>query len=394
MNIFIITSWYPSETEPVSGIFIKEQAEALAEFFPKHNFIISNAGDFCLSIKELRKSAKTFQRYFKGIASVNKLKTNLFEFYNPALTWTNKLGGGEKNIISVHTENFLKAKNMFGKIDIMHAHVSYPAGFAAMKLKEKFNVPYVITEHMGPFPFDVYLNKGKLSYKISHPLENADRIIAVSNFLAGKLKSFGFTEPVVIPNMVNVNRFSPSREMNNNNKTKFLTVSSFIESKGIKELMDGILIAYNKSSDCEFIIAGSGYLENYIKEFIKSNSLSDRVNLKKNPARDEVVRMFKECDVFLLPSRLESFGIVYIEAMACGKPVIATDCGGPADFVNNFNGKLIPVNDSNAVAEAIDFFAKNIVDYSSKKIREFILNNFSQQFVCEKIVSVYENVEK
>lgn len=392
MNIFIIPSWYPDDRNPVGGIFIEEQAEALAKIYPEHNFIVSHCGNFYLSLSSYPKTYRALRDFFKSKSFEKNIKNNLTEFYEPVLTWTEKLGGEIRNIIGAHTSNFLKAQDRFGKIDIVHAHVSYPGGYSAMKIKEQFSVPYVITEHMGPFPFVNFLENGILSQKLAEPLNKADEIIAVSSFLADQIKSFGIREPVVIPNMVNENLFFPDSSVKKNKPIKFLTVSSFIESKGIKELLDGILLSVNGSEQKEFVIAGSGPLENYIREFIDRNNLTQTVTLINNPVRDSVIRLFHECDVFILPSHIESFGIVYVEAMACGKPVIATDCGGPADFVNQSNGRLIPVENVDSISDAIEYFSINLSDYSSEKIREFFTGNYSGQAVCPKIISTYEKL--
>lgn len=392
MNIFIIPSWYPSKDKPIEGIFVKEQVEALAELYPENNFMISHSENFFLSISEINKSINKFRKFREAEAQYQKIKENLFKFYNPVITWTAKLGGEIKNIVTTQIVNFLRAKEIFGNIDLIHAHVSYPGGFAAMKLKEKFNVPYVITEHMGPFPFESYLKKEMLSDKISLPLQNADRIISVSNFSAGEIKSFGINTPVVIPNMVNENIFAPQNFENITEKIEFLTVTTFIKKKGIEELLESILLSAGKSSKFFFTIAGTGHMDKYIEGFILKNNLKDKVKLIKDPSREEIVELFRRCDVFLLPSRYESFGIVYIEAMACGKPVIATDCGGPSDFVNKVNGLLVEVGNVDQISEAITFMAQNINMYDPKVIREFFINNFSRKVVCSKIVSCYKEL--
>jgi len=392
MNIFIIPSWYPGKNSAIGGIFVKEQAEALAELYPEHNFIISFTENFFLSLTEINNSITKFRSFREAETRFQKIKENLFEFYDPVITWTGKLGGETKNIIKTQISNFLKAKKLFGNIDLIHAHVSYPGGFAAMKLKEKFNIPYVITEHMGPFPFESYLNNGMLSKKISVPLQSADMIISVSNFSAGEIKSFGINTPVVIPNMVNENIFAPQNFENITEKIEFLTVATFIERKGIEELLESILLSVRKFFKCRFTIAGTGPMDKYIEEFIFKNNLKDKVKLIKDPSREEIVELFRRCDAFLLPSRYESFGIVYIEAMACGKPVIATDCGGPSDFVNKENGLLVEVGNVDQISEAISFMAENINMYDLKVIREFFMNNFSRKVVSSKIVSVYEEI--
>jgi glycosyltransferase involved in cell wall biosynthesis len=78
--------------------------------------------------------------------------------------------------------------------------------------------------------------------------------------------------------------------------------------------------------------------------------------------------------------------------MACGKPVIATDCGGPSDFVNKENGLLVEIGNVDQITEAISIMIKNINMYDPKVIREFFIKNFSRKVVCSKIISVYKEI--
>ncbi|MDQ3194036.1 MAG: glycosyltransferase, partial [Bacteroidota bacterium] len=284
MNIFIIPSWYPDISNPVGGIFIKEQAEALADLNPQHNFIVSHCENFYLSITKPSVLVKTLMKYSDKKHLINNVKQNLFEYYTPAVSWTEKFGGEIKNILKAHIQNFTEAANNLGKIDLLHAHVSYPAGFSAMKIKEQFNVPFIITEHMGPFPFEQFIQNGTLSDKISKPIQNADEIITVSNYSAAKIKSFDLRKPVVIPNMINENVFYPPDNKLQTRKIKFLTATTFIERKGIRELMEGILRSDKAHLNTGFTIAGTGYMHEYIEQFIAQNSLADKVILVKGPS--------------------------------------------------------------------------------------------------------------
>lgn len=392
MNIFIIPSWYPDERNPLDGIFIKEQAEAIAEIYPEHNFAVSRCGNYYMSLTSPDKALKTLRLFFKSHASEKLIKENLIEYYTPALTWTEKIRGEINRITDAHERNLLKAQKKFGNTDVIHAHVSYPAGYSAMILKNKYKIPYILTEHMGPFPFERYIKDGVISDKISKPLKGADILTAPSNFQSETIFNFGFNKPVVIPNMVNESVFHTLKDKPKTDKVKFLTLSSFIPQKGIYELLDGIKLALDKSSDFEFTIAGSGELESYIKNFILNNNLSDRVRLVVNPVRSEAISLFGKSDVFILASRLESFGIVYVEALASGIPVIATDCGGPSDFVNKDTGLLIEKENSEKIAEAIVHMTNNISSYSPEKIRNYFLNNFKDTVVSEKIILLYESL--
>lgn len=393
MNIFLIPSWYPDENNYVQGIFVKEQFEALAKFFPDDNFIISNFIKYNLPLKKPGDIFKSLSKYNKEKKIIiKKTASNLVEIKNSALTWSEKFKGDIANLIEAGNENYFQALEKFQKIDLIHAHVSYPGGFLAMELKRRFNIPYVITEHMGPFPFKNFLRNGKLSKKISTPVVNSNRMIAVSTALSKSIESLTGIKAEVIPNMVNEEVFITVEKIKNKDEFSFLTVSSLIKSKGISELLEAIKLSVKKNSFLKFVIAGTGEMEIDINDFIKTNELVNNVILKTKSDRKVITEEFKNCDAYILPSRHESFGISYIEAMACGKPVIATDCGGPADFINKENGILVPVGDVGKISEAILKMAANIKIYDSQLIRNFFLENFSSKVVCEKIYSVYKSV--
>ncbi|MEO8663940.1 MAG: glycosyltransferase [Ignavibacteria bacterium] len=394
MNIFLIPSWYPDEKNYVQGIFIKEQFNALAEFKRDSNFIVSHLRNFNLPLKKPTESLRSVVDYSKQHKTIFKEQgPNLSVIENSALAWTDKLKGNISQQVKARFENFLFARKKFGHIDLIHAHVSYPAGFAAMKLKERYGVPYIITEHMGPFPFQHFIKKGKLSEKISLPVKNSDRMIAVSSSLADKIKEYTGKSSVVIPNVVNENEFLPLPEGKlNNDKITFLTVCSLIESKGINELLHAAKNACGINERIEFIIAGNGVMKKDILSFITAHDLSDRIFLETDLDRKKVTEHFRNCDAYVLPSHHESFGVSYIEAMACGKPVIATDCGGPADFINSDNGLLVPVNDIEEISNAILYMAEHLGKYDRKVINKYFMENFSRKVVSEKIFSVYEEV--
>jgi glycosyltransferase involved in cell wall biosynthesis len=78
-----------------------------------------------------------------------------------------------------------------------------------------------------------------------------------------------------------------------------------LKRKGIRELTESIRLALKRNSNLKFIIAGTGLLENVIREFIDKNNLSHAVRLITDPERNEIIKLFKVCDAFILPSRLD-----------------------------------------------------------------------------------------
>ena len=101
---------------------------------------------------------------------------------------------------------------------------------------------------------------------------------------------------------------------------------------------------------------------------------------------------FNKCDIFVLPSRHESFGIVYIEALAMGRPIIATKCGGPEMIVNDLNGLLINTDNIDSLSKAIIYMYHNYQKYSNEIIREDFMHRFSKESTVQKYKKIYKEV--
>ena len=103
---------------------------------------------------------------------------------------------------------------------------------------------------------------------------------------------------------------------------------------------------------------------------------------------------YRDADAFVLASRLETFGVVYIEAMAAGLPVIATACGGPEDFVSPDNGILVPKEDVPALADAMERMIRTRESYDSAAIARFARDRFSPAAVAGELEAVYRQIVK
>ena len=111
-------------------------------------------------------------------------------------------------------------------------------------------------------------------------------------------------------------------------------------------------------------------------------------------SRDDVAKWMNKCDCFVLPSRYETFGVVYIEALASGRPVIGALNGGAEDIINNLNGYLVPIDDIDKLAEKMLELYKKIDSYNEEEIRSDCLKRFSPEVIVNKIISVYKEVLK
>lgn len=409
MNIFYIPSWYPSYTDQLTGCFFRDQAIVLAKNFPEANVGISTWGQnderLLLWSSRLLSSMKKLLTAGKISSTQNNLLNNAVEFFTPAFTWSWKIKKGNiDNIIDANLKNYSLFKAKYGKVDVIHAHTAFPGGYIAMKISRITGVSYIITEHMSPFPFKYFVEKnGKLADRIRYPYNRSKVNIAVSFALADKMTAFGVPNIKVIHNSVDEQIFQPPKDILPSDPFTFFTLGRMTAQKGIDILLKAIkLIPPDKK--IRFRIGGDGEnLEAYKKLAIKLD-IDKCINWLGNLNQAQVASEMQNCHAFVLPSRHESMGIVFAEAIACGKPVIGTSCGGPEEIINNTNGYLIlPENSierhdrethdrASLLANAIRKMIENYSQFDPKTIRADFLQRYSSKIITAQIMRMYEGV--
>jgi glycosyltransferase involved in cell wall biosynthesis len=397
MNVFIIPSWFPSQASEIEGIFIKEQLEEFSERYPNVNLVISTWGHADGELL-LKNPIASFRALFWRIRSRKSLitkKENLATILCPTLTWSHRIPfGGWFNILPANRKNLIEAIQKYQTIDLIHAHVSYPAGYIASVLSKEFGIPYILTEHMGPFPFKSYLKKGRPIAEIEEAFIGASRISAVSSFLAREITKFGYERPVIIPNFIDERHFhsvSKQKMKEQDENFSFLTVCHLIENKGVKDLLDGISLWKSRPKNVKFQIVGDGKDAAELKHYSRMIGVDDCITWLGYISRGEIHYLYKESSAFVLTSKYESFGVVYAEALASGIPVIATRCGGPEDLINSTNGILVDVGNPEEICIALEKIYSNYFFYSSCQIRSDYLSKFSCEKSCAKLYALYKS---
>lgn len=394
MNIFIIPSWYPSESRPISGAFIREQVEAVASLCPDIRVIVSTWGfdDGAVPLSHPLKAMRALKWRTQQMRDRVVARNGVWEVFNPYLTCPERFPlGAMRRLLKVNRRNHELAISRFGKIDLIHAHVSYPAGHVARTLAREKEIPYVVTEHMGPFPFASMLERnGDVRREIRLALNDAAATVAVSPVLARDIGAFGLPVTKVIPNLVDERRFQPAAPASD--KFIFLTLCSISEQKGIGDLIRAISVWNPETDRFEFRIAGEGQMSLEYQKLAERLGVADRIRWLGPIGRKEVPALFSDCHVYVMPSRHETFGIVYAEAIACGKPVIATRCGGPEYIVNEHNGRLVNVGDVKDLAKTMQWMATHWSDFDAKIIRADFETRFSRPAVVGELRNLYQSV--
>jgi L-malate glycosyltransferase len=264
---------------------------------------------------------------------------------------------GEKHYKQVM--KIIKENNL--QFDIIHSHFTWSSGYVGARLKEIYSIPFVVTAH----GFDIYklpFKDSEWKSKIEYVLNSADAVITVSNSNLECIKKLDVKTPVkVIPNGYREELFHPI-DMHKcrtllglpTGKKIILSVGNLEEIKGHKYLVEAMEFIVKKEKDVICFIVGSGKLEIELKKQIKSAGLQDYIKLVGAKPHSEITLWMNACDIFVLPSLRESFGVVQIEAMACGKPVVATRNGGSEQIIiSDDYGLLCEPGNSKNLAESI-----------------------------------------
>lgn len=278
--------------------------------------------------------------------------------------------------------------------DIIHVH-GFLAGWAAFKLKQKYNIPYVITEHNTGFARNVFSRSQiNLASKI---FKNADFRIAVSEPFAVLLTIKFCVQFVFVPNVFNSCFNKNIKKLYNiNDVIRICNVAHLDKKKNHLRLLKSFLNLKKNNYNVELHIVGNGPEYKKIKNFIYKKSLDKYVFLYGALPREDVFNLLKRSDIFALSSDYETFGVVLLEAMSFGLPVVSTKCGGPESIItNNSLGLLTELNDEDFY-EGLRLVCNNFMSgfYHPLKIMEYVKNNFSYSSVGKRLLNIYKSIVK
>jgi len=374
VHALIIPSWYVNSYKPLSGIYFKEQAEALANMDLRVGVLSVQT----ISLKDaLRHLIFDFNL---TVSTVNKVNTCSIQI--PSLPRFKSI----KNLITLFFAKLLfhLYRRKYGLPDIVHLH-SYDHGNIAVWLKRKYNISYIVSEHSSAF-FRNLLPKRELD-RAAHIFSESSRNYSVSSKFSNHLnllfnKNFG-----ILPNFVDTLFFIPGQHKAGN--FQFLSIGFLENNKNHRMLIESFCSAFKHVDEVKLVIAGDGSLFLELSELIKYHNMVGRIILHGMASRDDVLKLMQLSHCLVLPSIFETFGVVVIEAMSCGMPVISTRCGGPEDIIiSDSHGLLCDISKeslSSAMLKVMTHYEK----YEPSSIRGYIEKNFSTASVAKEIEKAY-----
>lgn len=380
MNILIVPSWYNACSGAQLGSFFREQALALKEMGNK--IVVADATFQSMHNLKNKQLFKIEKKNDDGLITYSYLIPSL------GLMRLEKVG------LKVYYQNLCKLYNEIIKdgyhIDIIHAHSFFLAGVAAVALGKKYNIPVVVTEHSSAI-ISKKLTNAKKSL-LTETVESSDAFICVGNGLKKAVIDYTKTkkEIVVIPNLVD-KRFM-YKKVKGLDTFYFVSVGNLIKSKRFDLTISSFAKVFKGKANIELKIIGDGPLKEELRQLAKELGVETQVIFMGRLNRNQVAIELQKSNVFVLASDYETFGVVYIEALACGVPVIGTRNGGANDIINETNGCLVDVNDEQQLSKAMDYLFCNLDNFDKEQIARDCEELYGKEAVCTKIIGIYKGI--
>ncbi|MCF7859484.1 MAG: glycosyltransferase family 4 protein [Candidatus Cloacimonetes bacterium] len=302
--------------------------------------------------------------------------------------------------INIYVDTFIRITQQVVaefKPDIIHAQHLWITPYAALTS----GIPYVVTVHgtdlMG-FKKDRRYHKYALK-----GADNAAKIITISRQVHNdtlklfdlseiklKLNPNGFDDSIFRPKSITKKELLSKFGINLDPGKLVSFVGKFTDFKGIDILIKAARKISDEIPGVVFALAGDGSL---MPEMIE---LTEKLNLNNifflgHQTQEVVASLYSAADVSVVPSRIEPFGLVAIEALACGTPVVATNAGGLPDFVNSKVGQLVEMEDPELLAMAvIKELMNNTKITKGKFARKYAVQNYSWKKTLQNVVKIYK----
>lgn len=292
---------------------------------------------------------------------------------------------------------FIKYQQIYGKPDIILAHSAMWAGYAASQISKNFNVPYILNEHRGRF---AVLSREaaamlKESYRpfLEAAYRNADRVVSVSPALHHGIRRYVPEEQelLAIPNLVDTDFFTmPAPRVQE--PFVILSIGRLEVEKGMDLLIEAFDLFAEDHPDAELRIVGRGSLEPELREMASKSNHPSRISFVGFLPPEGILEELHFANVLAVASRIEAFGVVFVEAMSTGLPVLATRTGGPDTIIPEYAGVLTAIESVPSLFVGLKNIHSNYHKYDPKKIRRHVERNFSKKAVISRFSGLINEV--
>lgn len=378
MHVLILPSWYSTPDLPWSGTFFTDQAVALARAGARVGVVFVEQRSLRrLSPWRLRES------HFQVACSAERGVTTL------RMKGWNTLGqtvAGAK-VWCALSERLVEAYvHRFGTPDVLHAQSALWAGRVAVRMGRTLLRPCVVTEHQSRMLLGALGARER--QEAVYVYREADAVLAVSHTLLAAVGSIaGARIGLVVPNAVDFDFFTMPKVPRRREPFTFLGVGNLVRGKRFDRLIRAFGRVSRTSPGVRLVIVGAGVEGGNLRRLAQECGVAPQVEFTGALSREGVRERMWSANTLVLSSAFETFGVVLVEALATGIPVVATRCGGPEDVVEVGLGLLVDRDDEENLVEAMVIMTGQ--SYSECVLRDRVRSRFSFETVAQQLFDVY-----
>lgn len=379
MHVLLLPKWYPGLRDPQLGDFIRKQALGASAFVRMSVLHVEGiAGEPSPAMHELRTDNGAWELTIRYRASALRWKP-LRKVINLIRYWRASRRGWKR----VRAER--------GKPDLLHAYILVRPALFAWWLGLSRGIPYLLSEQSSEYLDGTYAKKSALFHALNRMLfRKARTVTAVSDALGEALRGHGLCERYhVVPNVVpGLERPLPAA----GEPGHFLIVADLVDrTKNVSGALRALALARKHDEKAHLSIIGDGPDRSMLEHLTAELGLSDAVRFLGRMPNSGVLDRMAGAFAVVINSNVETFSVVTGEALAQGKPVIATRCGGPQAFITEANGLLIDTTADTQLAEAMLRMIADAGRWEPAAIRASVSDRFSPAAVGSSFRRVYES---
>lgn len=385
MHILIVPSWYTTPRNPIRGSFFHEQALALRRAGHRVGLLVPPSR--LRTLNGLREVACHWRLPASALDITDD--SGLMTYRLPWWGWSASVSPSRRADLVLAAFDRYCAEQ--GQPDIIHAHSILYGGFAAVAIRQARGVPVVLTEHAFVYLSPRWIMPDQYP-RIRHTLLNSDANLAVSAALAQALEARAPGVRVeVMENIVDTETFRPSDTEIPGSPFIFAIIARLLRNKGHAVLLRAFAEAFH-GQPVRLLIGGDGPQRRRLEHLAAQLDVTGQIDFLGALTRQQVRETLWRSHAVISASRFETFGLTLAEAMACGRPVIATRSGGPESFVTPETGLLVPVNDVPALGRAMQQMVTHYDQYDPARIRAYSVDRFSEAAIVRRLEAIYADI--
>ncbi len=376
-HIVVLSSLFPSQIQPGAGLFVRERMFRVGKHLPLA--VVAPTPWFPLQglLRRIKPNFRPGAPAYENQSGIDVWYPRFFSV--PSLF--KRLDGLMMALSALPRLRRLKRE---GRLNIIDAHFAYPDGYAASLLSGWLRVPFTITLRGTETR---HMQDDRISKMLLRAIEQATQVFSVSQSLRKLVVGHGATAAKieVVGNGVDAVRFSPRDRATcraalglSASAHILVSVGGLVPRKGFHRVIEVLPQLQESFPDLVFLIVGGGSTEGNnradLEQQVKQLKLEDCVKFFGPRPPDELPAILSAADVFVLATSNEGWANVFLEAMACGLPVVTTDVGGNQEVVCDESlGLVVPFGDAAALAKAIKDSLQR--SWDGTHIRRYAENN-------------------